>query len=121
MRAFETGRIGEALARRYFKERGYHIVGQNIRFRFGEIDLVVTTDDLLIFVEVKTRRCGGNFGPGREAVTPRKSSRLVRLAQAYVLRYGCDGKQIRFDVVDIILDVQRRKARVFHIPNAFEM
>ncbi|HHO81541.1 MAG TPA: YraN family protein [Bacillaceae bacterium] len=121
MRAFETGRFGEALARHYLEERGYRIVGQNIRFRFGEIDLVATRDDYLVFVEVKTRRREGNFGTGREAVTLRKSSRLVRLAQAYVLRYGCDGRRIRFDVIEVVLDVRRRKARVLHLPNAFEM
>jgi putative endonuclease len=50
------GRVGERLAAQALRERGYRILEQNFRCRYGEIDLVAEDAQDLVFVEVKTRR-----------------------------------------------------------------
>ena len=56
-----TGNIGEGLAARYLEQHGYDIVRKNYRYGHGEIDLIVQKENVLIFVEVKTKK-HGNFG-----------------------------------------------------------
>jgi len=49
-----TGRVGEAAARSFVTEKlGYKIAATKFRTREGEIDIVATDDELLIFIEVK--------------------------------------------------------------------
>src|SRR3954466_2116168 len=62
----DLGRRGEALAAEHFKRLGYEVLARNHRTRFGELDLVLTDGDALVFCEVKTRRLGSG-GP-REAL-----------------------------------------------------
>ena len=77
----KIGRNGEAAAARFLEQRGYAIVATNWRNgRDGEIDLIATIDDLIVFVEVKTRRRIGAHG-ALEAVSPLKLARMQRRAE----------------------------------------
>ena len=56
------GDRGEALAARELKKHGYRILAKNFRSAHGEIDIIAEDRDVLVFVEVKTRKdCAGNF------------------------------------------------------------
>lgn len=94
------GRVGEEVAVAYLMERGYQILARNVRFRFGEIDMVAEEGGVVIFVEVKTRS-GPAFGSAAEAITARKRHQLVRLAAYYLASRGWDGRPCRFDVVAV--------------------
>ena len=50
------GRLGEDLAAQYLAEQGFAILARNVRTPYGEIDLLAQQGDLVVFVEVKTRR-----------------------------------------------------------------
>ena len=50
------GPLGERRAAWFYRLRGYTIVARNVRFRRGEIDLIVRRGRTLAFVEVKTRQ-----------------------------------------------------------------
>ena len=65
------GRLGEAFAKKYLQRQGYKIVAERFRTGFGEIDLVASRRDTLLFVEVKARH-SRIFGDALEAVTPKK-------------------------------------------------
>ena len=45
------GRWGEEQAARYLESKGYRIVTRNFYSRWGEIDIIAETDDILVFVE----------------------------------------------------------------------
>ncbi|HEX5033746.1 MAG TPA: YraN family protein, partial [bacterium] len=60
------GRLGEAFAKKYLLRQGYKIVAERFRTRFGEIDLVASRSDTLLFVEVKARH-SRLFGDALEA------------------------------------------------------
>lgn len=92
------GKRGEAEAAGFLKDRGYRIIGQNVRLRRGEIDLVAYDGEVLVFVEVKARR-GNRFGGSLWAVDERKQGRLSRLATEYVTRHRLADRPCRFDLV----------------------
>ena len=79
----ETGRYGEDLAAKYLTQHGYRIIQQNYRASCGEVDIVAKDNDVLVFVEVKTRT-GQGFGSPAEAVTYRKRQQISRAALVYL-------------------------------------
>lgn len=98
------GARGEALAARWYQERGYRLLARNWRCREGEIDLVVAKGGEYVFCEVKARSTEA-FGGPLEAVTGRKQARLRRLAARY-LREEAKGPagKVRFDVAALLGD-----------------
>jgi len=99
-----VGAGGEDRAASFLESRGFEIIERNYRFgRAGEIDLIARRGDLLVFVEVKSRR-NSEYGVGEEAVTERKKRQLGRLAEWYLSRHRKMKKPVRFDVLAIELD-----------------
>jgi putative endonuclease len=63
----DHGRIGEDLAHRYLRRRGYTVIARNYRTRSGsgEIDIVAWNGPTLVFIEVKTRQTDEYGSPDR--------------------------------------------------------
>ena len=95
----QTGKMGEAFARRLLQEQGYCICAVNFSSRYGEIDIIAQKDGTICFVEVKTRKSGSAV-TGECAVTPAKQKKLLRTAMVYLQRFPT-GAQMRFDVCSI--------------------
>ena len=93
------GRWGEALAADYLRRKGYRIVAQGYRCRFGEIDLIVRDRKSLVFVEVKLRK-NDAFAQAREFVNRSKQERLKTTALLYLSQTPTP-LQPRFDVVEV--------------------
>ncbi len=113
----QLGRWGEQLAARHLETQGYQILKRNWRCRRGEIDLVAQADDVLVFVEVKTRR-GQVYGSPEEAVTAHKRQKLLQLGQFYLMEHDLDDVEWRVDLVAVELDQKGELVRCDHIPNA---
>ena len=112
------GRWGEDCAADLLAGEGYRILGRRVRpNRHDEIDLVVRRDDVLVFVEVKTRKTE-DFGRPLEAVDRDKRRALVRAAARYLRRLGYPRVYCRFDTVEVI-GAPGGKPVVRHIENAF--
>jgi len=111
-----SGAWGEELALRYLTQLGYTLVERNYRTRYGELDLVLRRQNILVFVEVKMRR-GVGFGHPLEAVTPRKQAAIRALAQRYLFEKEPEFDAARFDVVGIL--VGKGAPRIVHIEDAF--
>ena len=77
------GAHGEQLAVAFCLERGFTIVARNWRCRLGEIDLIAKKDDVIHFIEVKTRR-RLSYGRPEEAIDGLKLSHLERTIEAYM-------------------------------------
>lgn len=112
-----VGLRGETAAGEYLLRRGCIVLERNFRTRYGEIDLIALDGDTVVFAEVKTRR-SRRAGTGREAVTPRKRQRIVRTALEYLQLREMEGKNVRFDVIEIEETPQGR--RLAYIPAAFD-
>ena len=96
------GSKGEMLAARYLMEQGFAIHEYNWRSGHKEIDIVAQERDVLVFVEVKTRR-NEDYGDARNAVTPLKQRHLVLAAEAYIKAKKKD-LETRFDIVTVVGD-----------------
>ena len=94
------GRWGEAKAAELLRQRGYTIVAAGYHCRFGEIDLIATTDKYLCFIEVKLRK-NDSFAPGRAAVDRRKQQKLRTTAESWLAEHPDMGLQPRFDVAEL--------------------
>ena len=112
------GRLGEELASRRLRKLGYEILETNYRCPLGEIDLVAREGDVLVFVEVKTRR-NRPLAEAKEAVHKRKQGQLSRVALAYLKSKNLWGTKARFDVVAI--GVGEEKEEIEIIRDAFEL
>lgn len=95
-----TAWFGELLATVWLRLKGYRIVERNWRCKLGELDLVCRRGDLLVFVEVRTRR-GGSAGSPEASVDRRKQDQVARVARAYLARRCADADRMRFDVVAV--------------------
>lgn len=108
----ERGRLGEKFAADYFLERGYVLQSTRYRTPGGEVDLIVRHQNLLLFVEVKTRT-SDIFGEALESVTPLKLHRLLKVAETYRHRYNWWGPW-RIDVVTVELTLDGRLQSLDH-------
>ena len=102
--ADDHGRVGEDLAHRYLRRHGCTIVARRYRPSSGggEIDIVAWHHGTLVFVEVKAR-ASAEFGTPDRAVDAEKQVYLARAGTDYARRAGVEWKQVRFDIVSIIL------------------
>lgn len=111
----EVGKYGEELAVLFLKRHGYDILERNYRFKRFEIDLIVKVNNLLVFVEVKTRSKTA-FGEPEDAVDQKKASRVIAAADEFIHQNNWYG-DIRFDVISITL--ANKKETVMHFKDAF--
>ncbi|MEM7508878.1 MAG: YraN family protein [Pseudomonadota bacterium] len=82
-RRYHAGLAAEAQVARYYEARGGTIRERRLRTAAGEIDLVVQTGTMLIFVEVKARKRMGPDSP----ITEKQWQRLGLAAESYMLNY----------------------------------
>jgi len=113
----QLGQWGESVAAHHLEALGWQIVTRNWRCARGEIDLVAQAGEILVFVEVKTRR-GRALGTPEEGVTPAKGRKLLELAQMYLYQHNLADLDWRIDVVAVELDSSGKLLRCDHIPNA---
>lgn len=119
MSSISTGNWGEEKAASYLKRRGYKIVDRNCRYRQGEIDIVAEKRDLIVFVEVKTRK-NSEYAEAREFVTIAKQQRVIAAAQMWIQENACE-KQPRFDVIEVYSPNGQNgiSVKINHLENAF--
>ena len=110
----DRGKFGEDLSEELLLSKGYTVVARNYRGDFGEIDIVATKEDILVFVEVKARSTI-DYGYPYEAVDLKKQERIIKTAYEFLQKHDYKGYQVRFDIIEIYL--MDRKYR--HIENAF--
>jgi putative endonuclease len=111
------GHEGEQLAVRHLKRLGYRIICRNYRCPLGEIDIIAHHHDVLVFVEVKSRRSQA-FGSPKQAITPAKQHKLSQVAWYYLQKHDLTEAKARFDVVTVS---GTEKSSYFEvIENAFE-
>ncbi|MDA0576892.1 MAG: YraN family protein [Verrucomicrobia bacterium] len=117
----ETGEWGEGHAERFLRGQGMKILGRRVRFGpREELDLVARDGEVLVFVEVKTRRAE-TFGRPMASVDRHKRAVLSRAAVHYLKKLRFRGLHFRFDVVEVIGTVEAESPVIRHIPNAFTL
>ncbi|GBC92538.1 hypothetical protein HRbin15_01008 [bacterium HR15] len=117
MRQGALGKWGEQVVAEWLERQGFVLLARNWRRREGELDFIAMQGDILVFIEVKTRRSKA-FGAPEESVDERKQCQLTRLAQRYLDENpSLAFNECRFDVV--VVDLTGNRLRLRHYPNAF--
>jgi len=107
----EHGQTGENLAMNYLVEQGLTFIERNVRFKFGEIDLVMKNGKEWIFVEVKFRS-KNQYGGALNALSSGQIKRLRRAAEHYMQIHNIDAI-CRFDLIAV------DAGQIQWLPNAF--
>jgi putative endonuclease len=99
-----SGAIGasfEKSTETYLHRSGLKTLARNYRCRRGEIDLVMTDGDCVVFVEVRYR-ANREFGDPLETITPRKQRRIIAAATHFLAANpGLRDRSCRFDAVGV--------------------
>ena len=99
-----VGAAAENAACDLLQARGLHCLARNVRYAFGELDLVMLDAATVAFVEVRFRRSAG-FGGSAASVDAGKRRRIALAAQAWLGENRKFGKNAcRFDVVAVSSD-----------------
>ena len=115
----DTGTQGELIAQNYLKNHGYHILENNFRSRFGEIDIIARQNDTLVFIEVRTKK-SKSFGIPEESITTTKARHLIHTAYYYRQNHKKLPEKWRIDFLAIELDDNDKLLRINLIENAIE-
>ena len=114
-----VGAWGESIAAKYLQKKQYQLVAMNYRSRFGEIDLIVSNKEFLVFVEVKLRKTD-KFASAYEHVDQQKQQRIRTTAEIFLTEYQTS-LQPRFDVIEIYAPygVRTLLPKINHMEDAF--
>lgn len=103
-----TGKLGEEIAKEFLKKKGYKILEQNYKTKYGEIDLVCQRGKELIAVEVRTK-IGDLYGSPEESLTKKK----LRKVWLNALARGAG----RVDAVCVVLGYDGKVERLGYYEN----
>ena len=113
------GKFGENMAKSFLEKKNYKLVEANFFMRGGEIDLIMTDNDFLVFVEVKLK-IGETFGSPEEMINRAKIAFIRKTAQMFLLenpKLANIYKRQRIDVVCIKLNQDKSIDRINHYQN----
>ncbi|MCX6799897.1 MAG: YraN family protein [Candidatus Falkowbacteria bacterium] len=110
-----VGAYGESLAKNYLIKNGYNIIENNVKISFKEIDIIAEKDQVLIFVEVKTRT-SLLFGLADDAISQQKIQTLKKAISLYFNRVNniIYHKDIRLDFISIDINKDQKTAHIKH-------
>ncbi len=97
--AQRQGQIAEDQALTYLIQQGLSLIARNVRFRVGEIDLIMREGQVILFIEVRFRQ-PSHFGGAALTVTASKQRRIRRAAMLWLTQQSLvDRVPCRFDVM----------------------
>jgi len=112
----KMGKSGEDLAAEYLKSLGYKIIHRNYYSQYGEIDIIALDDDLLVFLEVKTRT--SNLSSALSSVSYAKQLKLSKTASFFLSqKHQYEDNFTRFDLIVVLKKPDSTKIQ--HFKDAF--
>ena len=118
----EIGRLGEDLACRFLKNKGYSLIERNFRKKQGEIDIIAKKESKIHFFEVKTVSCEINkfnvpyetkdgYRP-EDNIHSFKLKRLSETVSLYLMESNLEDVEWMFGAVLVYLDREGKKAKI---------
>ncbi|MFA5024926.1 MAG: YraN family protein [Candidatus Shapirobacteria bacterium] len=101
---YHKGRYGENIAKEYLLKRGYIFIEANFENKIGEIDLIMSDRDWLVFIEVKYKS-DNRLGIPEEMINRNKICQIKRVAESYLVEKKVKFfEKFRIDAVCILDD-----------------
>lgn len=94
------GHAYEKIAEQYLSERGYKTKARNYHTRRGEIDLIMQTNNTIVFIEVRYRK-NDVYGSAEASITKTKQEKIIFSAKHYMSKFKAWHMDARFDVITI--------------------
>ena len=105
--AHTRGKTGEDAVCAYLEENGSSIIKRNFRVKHGEIDIVSTDGEFIIFTEVKTRKYGA-YDDGTGAMSKAKMKRIIAASEEFMLLHPEYEKLYRrFDTAYVTVSTEK--------------
>ena|SRR5882757_4502643 len=111
-----TGSLGETMAATYLTNNDYLLLHTNWRHSHWEVDVIASKNNILHFIEVKTRRTK-KFGHPEESVSKQKIRNLMSAAEEFLYQYP-EWKRIQFDILSITM-LKDEPVEYFFIEDVF--
>ncbi len=96
-----TGKLGEQMGAAFVEHRGYRVLEKNWRHSHWEVDIIAEKNEVLHFMEIKTRRTK-KYGQPEEKVGAKKIKNLINAAEQYLYLHP-QWKRIQFDILSITI------------------
>lgn len=109
------GNAGEQFTAQWLQKQEFSLLSRNFRTRWGEIDIIALKNNLVVFVEVRTRT--SLYFPTALTVNKRKQQKLIKTAQIFVVQNNIEEKILRFDIAALL--VKNNEFEINYIHNAF--
>lgn len=116
---YNKGKSGEEMAKDLLLQKGYKLVEMNYENKIGEIDLIMTDKDFLVFVEVKLK-IGDKFGIPEDMIDKRKLWQIKKVSESYLVLENKKinkFKKYRIDAVCVVLNENKETERITHYEN----
>lgn len=116
----DIGNYGENLALDYLNKNNYDIICKNFRTRNGEIDIICKFNNIIVFIEVKSRY-SYTFGFPSEAVTYLKQKQIINLSKYFLIKNKLFNYNCRFDVIEVCFNKNDNLYNINHLEDAFRL
>ena len=116
---YKKGRDGEDIAKYFLIDKGMLWVESNHVNNLGEIDLIMSEGDVLVFIEVKLK-IGDQYGTPEEMISKGKIARVKRIAEGFLVinpKMAKKFSKYRIDAFCIVKDFEGNTKRVSHYKN----
>ena len=114
------GQYAEDETLKYLKREGLKLIQRNYSCKYGEIDLIMLDNDLLVFIEVRYRK-SNRYGSSAESVTASKQKKIITTAQHFIhMHQSYQSYACRFDVTALSPHLlNKHRFEIDWIKNAF--
>ena len=119
----KIGQVGEDIACKFLMKHGFTVLERNYTKKWGEIDIIAQKEDVLYFVEVKSKSVSGldfvspETSRPEDNMHPWKLKRLSRVIETYLISKRLGNIKWQFDLLVVYLDIDKKMARVNRIEN----
>lgn len=110
------GNQGENAVAQFLIQKKFRILEKNYRIKSGEIDIIAQKKDLIVFVEVKTRKT--NYFNLSQIILESKQHKIISAARHYIFANNLNTLIYRFDVA--LVELENEKFSINYIENAFQ-
>lgn len=115
------GKQAESRACDFLKAKGLRLIAKNFRTTLGEIDLIMKEDNILVFIEVRSRK-SSVYGESCETIGRIKKAKIIKTASIYLKKEKlCEKIDCRFDVVTIDYIKDKIHGDIRWIRDAFQV
>ena len=112
------GKWGEKHAAHFLRKHGFKILKRNYKTMGGEIDLIASKNNVLVFIEVKTQDGKGPISPEKR-VGYYKQKQIGKLAKHYLTKSKGTYSEVRLDVISVYRC--ENGPDIHHIEGAFDL